>query len=109
MMTEFEIRILSELTELRQAVTALRSEFSIAQITYFENLDSAAVVGVDYVAFRFNCSSSAVTRGRFETDQIPRIRNKPLAFRKRDVDAVWRNLNTTVEEKAAKIRHEKKR
>lgn len=104
-MTEFEAKILSELTELRTEVSALRSEFSISKLTYFESLNPSAIVGTDYVAYRFNCSESAVIRGRFETDKIPRIRQKPIAFRKRDVDAVWMNINRTAAEKAAGIRN----
>ena len=90
-MTEFESKILYELSTLRQAVESLKSEFTISQITYFENLQPGAVVGVDYVAYRFGCSQDAVIRGRFETDKIPRLRNKPLAFIKRNVDGVWMN------------------
>ena len=107
-MTEFEQRVLSELADLRQIVESLRSDYSIAQITYFENLPPAAIVGADYVAFRFSCSESAVVRGRFETSQIPRLRDKPIAFIKRDVDAVWLNLNKSVPEKAAILRHKVK-
>lgn len=107
-MTEFEQKILSELSDLRHLVEGLRSDYSLAQLTYFENLPPAAVVGTDYVAFRFGCSESAVVRGRFETDKIPRLRNKPLAFIKRNVDAVWLNLNQPVADKAAKYRHESK-
>ena len=106
-MSEFE-QILLELAELRQIVESLRSDYSIAQITFFESLTPAAVVGVDYVAFRFHCSESAVVRGRFDTDKIPRLREKPIAFIKRNVDAVWLNLNQPVHEKAAKYRHDTK-
>ena len=101
----FEQRVLKELADLRRIVEALRTDYSFAQITYFENLSPAAVVGVDYVAFRFGCSESAVVRGRFETDKIPKLRNKPLAFIKRNVDSVWLNLNQTTQEKATKYRH----
>ncbi len=107
-MTEFELKVLSELIDLRKTVESLKSDFSIGQITYFENLQPAAVVGVDYVAYRFGCSQSAVVRGRFETDKIRRLRNKPIAFIKRNVDAVWHNLNQTNSEKAAKLRHDTK-
>jgi len=107
-MTEFELTVLAELTDLRKMVESLKCDFSIGQITYFENLPPAAVVGVDYVAYRFSCSESAVIRGRFETDKIPRLRDKPIAFIKRNVDAVWLNLNRSVSEKAAKYRHDTK-
>lgn len=105
MTSEFETRVLSELAALRSAVESLRSEFTISQITFFENLPPGAVVGVEYVSYRFGCSQEAVIRGRFETNGIPRFRNKPIAFIKRDVDAVWMNLNQSVSDKALEIRH----
>lgn len=104
-MTEFEQKVLSEIADLRKLVESLRSDYSIAQMTFFENLPSAAVVGTDYVAFRFGCSETAVVRGRFETNRIPRLRDKPIAFIKRNVDVVWLNLNQPIQEKAAKYRH----
>ncbi len=104
-MTDVEQMILSELADLKKLVERLNSNFSIAQITYYENLPPAAIVGVDYVAFRFSCSESAVVRGRFETSRIPRLREKPIAFIKRDVDVIWQNLNRSVPEKAAILRH----
>ena len=105
-MTDFERTVLSELADLRRIVESLKSDYSIAQITYFENLSPAAIVGTDYVAFRFSCSESAVVRGRFETNRIPRLREKPIAFIKRNVDGVWLNLNQPMQEKAAKYRHD---
>jgi hypothetical protein len=104
-MTEFERQVLEKLTALESAVNSLRSEFTIAQLTYFENLPAHAVVGTDYVSYRFGCSQDAVVRGRFETDKIPRLRSKPIAFIKRNVDAVWMNLNKPVKEEAAEIRY----
>ncbi|HMS41117.1 MAG TPA: hypothetical protein PKE69_12880 [Pyrinomonadaceae bacterium] len=100
-----ETTILERLDTLTKAVESLRSDFTISQITFFENLPPTAVVGADYVAYRFGCSQSAVVRGRFETDRIPRFRNKPIAFVKRNVDAVWHELNKPVSEIAAKYRH----
>lgn len=98
-MTDVEQKILSELAavlsefaDLRRLVEGLRSDYSLAQLTYFENLPPAAVVGTDYVAFRFGCSEAAVVRGRFEINRIPRLRDKPIAFIKRNVDGV---LGTT--------------
>lgn len=104
-MTVFEKTILERLDALTKAVESLRSDFTISQITYFENLPPTAVVGADYVAYRFGINQSAVVRGRFDTDKIPRARNKPLAFIKRNVDAVWNNLNKPVSEAAAEYRH----
>ncbi len=107
-MTEFEREILIELADLRKMVESLSSGYCVARITYFENLPPAAIVGTDYVAFRFGCSESAVVRGRFETNKIPRLRESRLRFIKRDVDAIWQNLNKSVPEKAAKYRHNMK-
>jgi len=107
-MTKFERTVLSELADLRKMVESLKSEFTLSQITHFENLSPAAIVGTDYAAFRFGCSESAVVRGRFETNKIPRLREKPIAFIKRNVDSVWLNLNQPVSEKAVKYRHEMK-
>ena len=107
-MSEFERKVLSELADLRKLVEGLRTDYSIAQITFFENLPAAAIVGTDYAAYRFNCSESAVVRGRFDTNKIPRLREKPIAFIKRNVDQVWLNLNQPVHEKAAKYRHKSK-
>lgn len=105
---DFEKFVIAKLLELNQKVEALSRDFTISQITYFENLPPTAVVGIDYVAYRFGCSESAVIRGRFETGRIPRVRKKPIAFVKRNVDAVWQDLNRSVEEKAAKYRHKAK-
>ncbi|MCA1623163.1 MAG: hypothetical protein LC768_06790 [Acidobacteria bacterium] len=105
-MTDFERQVLSELADLRKTVESLKSDFTLSQITYFEHLPAGAIVGADYVAYKFGCSEEAVVRGRFETDRIPRLRKKPVAFVKRAVDEVWLNLNQPVSEKAAKLRHD---
>lgn len=108
-MTEFEQQILEKLSALESAVNSLRAEFTISQITYFESLQPSAIVSVDYVSYRFNCSQDAVIRGRFETNQIPRLRNKPIAFIKRNVDTVWLNLNKPISEVATEYRHKTKK
>jgi hypothetical protein len=107
--SEFERKILEELQSLRAEITALRSNYSILQSTYFENLAPDAVVGADYVAHRFGCSEAAVVRGRFDTDKIPRFRQKPLAFIKREVDAVFKALTRSPSERAAEIRYKAKK
>ena len=94
----------AEVRNLTKLFESLKSERTLNQVTYYENLPHAATVGKDYVAYRFNCSEAAVVRGRFDTDQIPRLRNKPIAFSKRDVDAVWQNLHKSPAEKAAEFR-----
>ena len=107
-MTEFEAKMLQEIKALTQKVERLECASNINQVTYFENLRSDAIVGADYVAYRFNCSESAVIRGRFGTDQIRRIRNKPLRFIKREVDSVFREMTRPPEDKAAFERFKKK-
>lgn len=96
--------LMAEITDIKKLVESLKSEYSLNQVTYYENLPPTAIVGKDYVAYRFNCSQEAVVRGRFDTNQIPRLRNKPIAFVKRNVDAVWQNLHKSPAEKAAEIR-----
>lgn len=107
-MADFEQKILIELQALRAEIVALRENYSLLQVTYFENLSPSAPVGVDYAAFRFGCSEAAVIRGRFGTDKIPRLRNKPIAFQKKDVDAAFKNLTKSPSEKAAQYRHRAK-
>lgn len=107
-MNDFERKVIEKLNDLCQRFDALKSETTISQVSYFENLPPDAVVGSDYVAYRFGCSESAVVRGRFETKKIPRLRKKPLAFLKRNVDAVFNEINQSIEEKAAKFRHKAK-
>jgi hypothetical protein len=107
MMSEFE-QILAELAQLKCAFNELRSNFTISQTTYFENLPPDAVVGVDYVSYKFGCSQNAVVRGRFGTDKIPRFREKPIAYIKRNVDSVFGEFNKSVSEIAAEYRHKSK-
>lgn len=95
---------MAEIEVLKELIYTLKEQLNIPKVTYYENLSPNAVVGKDYVAYRFNCSEAAVVRGRFDTDQIPRTRNKPIAFIKREVDAVWQNLHKSPAEKAAEIR-----
>jgi hypothetical protein len=104
-MTEFENALLERIDMLAAAVEALRSENALSRITYFENLAPGAVVGADYVAYKFSVSESAVIRGRFDTDRIRRFRQKPLAFIKREVDAVFMELTKPSSEVAAEYRH----
>jgi hypothetical protein len=67
------------------------------------DLPDCAIVGADYVAKLFNCPKDAVVRGRFLTNAIPRIRLKPVGFRKGDVHRVLRELKMPVQERAAEI------
>lgn len=107
-MTDFEKKLLEEITSLRAEMAAMREEFSLSRITYFENLPPSAVVSTDYAAYRFGCSESAVLRGRFETYRIPRFRDKPIKFIKREVDRVFAELNRPTKEKASEIRYRAK-
>lgn len=108
-MTDFEQKLIEEIQSLRAEMSAMRSEFALSKITYFENLPIDAVVGCDYVAYRFGTSETAVRRGRFNTGAIPRLREKPIAFLKRNVDAVFQEKTRPPKEKAAKLRHNAKR
>lgn len=96
--------ILARVEYLIDVINNLEERLNMTNVTYYENLPPDATVGKDYVAYRFNCTEAAVVRGRFDTDQIPRIRNKPIAFTKREVDAVQKNLSRSPAEKAAEIR-----
>lgn len=106
-MTELQM-ILEELNEIKKLCANLAEALALSRTTYFENLPPGAVVGREYVAYRFDCIEDAVVRGRFGTDKIRRVRNSPVKFIKREVDAVWQNLNQPVAEKAAKYRHKAK-
>lgn len=67
-------------------------------------LPDEAIVGANYVALLFDCSAEAVVRGRFGTDRIPRIREKPVGFKKSEVHRVLREMKTPVSERAAEVR-----
>src|SRR5438045_428251 len=108
-MTEFEKSVIERLDALTRAVESLRADFSISQITFFENLPPGAIVGLDYVAYKFGCTEAAARRGRFGTDKIRKLRKKPIAYVKRDVDVVWLNLSKSVSEVAAEIRYKTKK
>lgn len=104
-MADIQKEMLDEISALRGMLESVLSERTIGQVTFFENLPSSAVVGVDYVAYRFGVASTAVVRGRFGTDQIRRIRQKPIAFIKREVDAVFNQLHKPITETAAQYRY----
>lgn len=79
------------MTELEQNLTARleRLERLFSEV----HLPPEAIVGADYVAQMFACSVEAVVRGRFGTDKIPRVSNKPVRFKKSDVHRI---LNTKI-------------
>ena len=104
-----EQEILQELKNIREELAAMREHYDIARITFYENIAPNAIVGVDYAAYRFGCSESAVVRGRFDTDKIPRFRQKPLKFKKSDVDATFKQLTRPTAERAAEFRHKAKK
>lgn len=72
----------------------------LEQLVILTRLPGEAIVGADYVASLFNCSTNAVVRGRFDTDKIPRVRERPVGFRKMDVHRVLREVTKPVAEKA---------
>ena len=59
------------------------------------------IVGAKYVAELFDCSEESVIRKRFGTDKIPRVREKPVGFRKADVHRVLREITKPAAEVAA--------
>lgn len=97
-------QILEELKNIRAELSAMRSTYNLARITYYEALPMDSVVDVDFIAYVFNISEEAARRGRFGTDAIPRFRDKPLQFLKRDVLAVFREQTKPSSERAAEIR-----
>lgn len=101
-MTEFEQTLLKRIESLEKEVKRLKS-VQPAQIEYFENLPLDAVVGKEYVAWRFGCSLRAVQRGEQGTGSIRRVSNKPLKFIKREVDAAFNRKNKPVKVLAAEF------
>lgn len=104
-MSEFERQIWEKLTTLEKEVEQLKSERSAAdQAIEFERLPGSAVVGVEYVAYRFGCSLRAAGRRENEIKAIPLASKRPLGWIKSEVDAAWDKKNKPVSEKAADAR-----
>lgn len=88
-----------QLDALSREVAALRETKSAAA---FENLPSDAVVGKDYVAWKFGCSIRAILNGEAGTADIPRFSKCPLKFIKSKVDACFENRKKQPVAKRAK-------
>jgi hypothetical protein len=88
-----------EFIKLIRRTEKLESEIRVLQANRFNVGDQ--IVGVDYVAAKFGCSEEAVVRGRFKTGRIKRVRQKPIGFKKSDVDKVWTEITKTPVQKAA--------
>ena len=87
-----------KIENLEQRIAQLERLFSEAY------LPADAIVGANYVAKLFDCSPEAVVRGHFGTNQIPRVRERPVGFRKSDVHKVLKELTKPVSQKAAEAR-----
>lgn len=101
-MTDFERLMLEKITAIEKSLAELKAGAELPD-AQFEALPADAVVGKDYVAWRFGCSIRAVVRGEKGTGAIPRLSRKPLTFVRRDVDAVWRDRVRSVKNVAAKV------
>jgi hypothetical protein len=104
-MTEFERKVWEKLNHLENEVERLKSEKSAAdKAIEFERLPDSAVVGKDYIAYRFGCSENSVMRREAGTNKIRRVSNKPIKAIKREVDAAWREHTRPTKEKAVEAR-----
>jgi hypothetical protein len=77
-MTELQ-KIKAELEQLKEQMLYIEALYQIPS--------ADAIVGAGYVARLINCSEESVVRGRFGTDRLRRVREKPVGFVKREVDA----------------------
>ena len=102
MTSEVAKEILERLEALQRDMNDMRRRF--VEQSPFEHLAADAVVGKDYVAWRFGCSVRAVKCGERGINKIPRVSNKPLKFLKRNVDAAWVKANKPAAEKAAEFK-----
>ena len=94
-MTELE-QIKAKLAQLEEEMIFLRAASGLPS--------PDAIVGAEYVARLIDCPPESVVRGRFGTDRLRRVREKPVGFVKREVDEWHRRNITPKEEKAAEIR-----
>jgi hypothetical protein len=94
---------MSELDEIKSRLAQLEEE--VVFLRAANGIPSGeAIVGAEYVALLIGCSDESVVRGRFGTDRLRRVREKPVGFVKREVDA-WHKQNITPKaEKAAEAR-----
>lgn len=107
MTDEISQLILHELAALRGEVRELR-RMQASERHPFELLPDSAVVGKDYVAWRFGISERAVRCGEKGTKEIRRVSNRPLKFIKRDVDAAFDKTKNAARDAAYKLRQNAK-
>lgn len=108
MTDEISQMILNELAALRGEVRELR-RIQQSERHPFELLPDSAVVGKDYVAWKFGCSVRAVRCGEKGTKEIRRVSNRPLKFIKREVDAAFNKIKgKTAKEIARELRQKAK-
>lgn len=94
---------MTEIDEIKSRLAALEEEVIFLRTA--NGIPSPdAIVGAEYVARLIDCSPEAVVRGRFGTDRIRRVREKPVGFVKREVDAWHRQNIMPTADKAAEAR-----
>lgn len=102
-MTEQITAILRRLEQLETEVAELKGDKSAAE--KFARLAPDETVGADYVAWRFGISLRAVRRGEHGTKNLRcSKKGETLRFKKRVVDAAWRERSKTPAERAAEER-----
>lgn len=108
-MTEIK-EILARLEKVESELKRLKSEkaFSPDDIARFEKLPPTALVGKDYVAWRFKCTEYAVVRKQSGTKGLRRVSKKPLKFVKREVDEAFARMTKPAKVLAAKFSAEGK-
>lgn len=103
-MTEFEAKILERVAHLEAEIAALKTGNTLAAAVDYHPDD--VLVGKDYVAERFNCTTTAVLRERAGTHLLRGKEKsfKPLMWAKRDVDAAFREFSRSPADRAAEAR-----
>lgn len=94
---------MSEIAELKSQVAQLVEEVAFLRAA-LAIPSNEAIVGAEYVARLIDCPVESVVRGRFGTNALRRVREKPVGFVKKEVDAWHRKNITPMPEKAAEIR-----
>ena len=91
---------MTELDHIKSRLAALEEEVRFLRAARQIPADEA-IVGAEYVALLINCAPEAVVRGRFGTDRIRRVRERPVGFVKKEVDEWHRRQIKPASEKAA--------
>lgn len=98
---------MTELDQIKSRLAALEEEVIFLRVAN-KAVSPDAIVGAEYVAALINCYPDSVVRGRFGTDELRRVREKPVGFVKKEVDAWHKENIKTVSEKAAENRRKTK-